>query len=66
MLPDAGGENVLRKIRAEGMPTRVTVCTGTLDPERLQELEELAPDALFLKPVSLAELYRACQVMDPV
>jgi DNA-binding response OmpR family regulator len=60
MLPDGDGETILRKIRADGLPTRVAVCTGTGDPERLRAVSELRPDALLHKPIDITDLCRAC------
>jgi len=62
MLPDAGGEVILRKIRDEHLPTRVAVCTGTHDPTRLRDVANLGPDALLRKPVELDDLCRICKV----
>jgi len=61
MLPDAGGEVILRKIRDDRLPTRVAVCTGTHDPARLKEVAELAPDALLRKPIELDDICRICK-----
>jgi DNA-binding response OmpR family regulator len=36
------------------------VCTGTFDPERLEALRRLNPDALLQKPIDDDELFRAC------
>ena len=55
MLPDDGGHVVLRKIRERRLPTRVAVCTGTSDRERLDAVASLQPDAFLMKPTSLAE-----------
>ena len=57
MLPDAGGEVLLRKIREDRMPTRVAVCTGTHDPVRLRAVASLGPDALLKKPIELSGRY---------
>src|SRR4051794_29526672 len=44
MLPDQGGDVVLRKIREDRLPTRVAVCTGTEDRDRLMSVATLGPD----------------------
>src|SRR5690242_7263415 len=51
MLPDGGGEEVLREVRRGDLPTKVAVCTGTNDPVRLALVKGMEPDALFPKPV---------------
>jgi DNA-binding response OmpR family regulator len=62
MLPDQGGEVVLRKIREDCLPTRVAVCTGSNDHKRLRAVATLSPDALLTKPITMAELCLACGV----
>ena len=47
MLPDGDGEEVLRKVRDEGLPTRVVVSTGTDDPVRLALVKGMDADAMF-------------------
>src|SRR5690348_10438978 len=49
-LPDGGGEEVLRKVRREGLPSKVVVTTGTSDPVRLAMVKGMDVDALFHKP----------------
>ena len=61
MLPDGGGEAILRRIRDEKFKTRVAVCTGMIDPARLAEVEGLGPEALMRKPISLIEICRICE-----
>ena len=51
MLPDGNGAAVLRYIRANNLPIRVAVATGTHDPAMLSEVEALGPDALYRKPI---------------
>ena len=62
MLPDEGGEVVLRKIREGRLPTRVAVCTGSNDRRLLEAVVTLGPDALLVKPVAMAEICLACGV----
>ncbi len=50
MLPDGDGEEVLRKVRDEGLPTRGVVSTGTDDPVRLTPVKGMDADAMFRKP----------------
>ena len=47
MLPDGDGEEVLRKVRDEGLPTRVIISAGSDDPVRLALVEGMDADALF-------------------
>src|SRR5947209_5920293 len=48
MLPDQGGEVILRKIREDRLPTRVAVCTGIDDQDRLESVAILGPDAVLM------------------
>jgi CheY-like chemotaxis protein len=61
MLPDGDGEVILRKVRTEGLPTRVVVNTATCDPARLREVSYGRPDAVLEKPYDLEGLCRACE-----
>jgi len=61
-LPDGGGEAVLRRVRADDVPTRlVVVLTGTDDPRRLAVVRDLAPDILLFKPLDADVLIRLCE-----
>ena len=62
MLPDGGGEAVLRRVRDEKLKTRVAVCTGMEDPARLARVVGMEPEALLRKPISLADVYRVCEM----
>ena len=62
MLPDGGGEAVLRRVRDQKLKTRVAVCTGMEDPARMARISGLAPEALLRKPISLAEVCRICEM----
>lgn len=55
-LPDGSGLSLLRRIRADGLPARVAILTGTTDSEMLSEVILLRPDALFIKPPDYAEV----------
>src|SRR6476469_6684345 len=57
-LPDGGGEDVLRKVREEQMPSKVAVCTGMEDAVRLAMVKGMDPDALFRKPIDFDEVCR--------
>jgi ActR/RegA family two-component response regulator len=57
-LPDGGGEEVLRKVRDGGLKTRVAVTTGVNDPRQRGLVDGLCPEALFEKPVNVADLWR--------
>src|SRR3954470_3877452 len=62
MLPDGGGEAVLRKVRKDDLPTRVVaVTTGVSDPGRLAGVKELNPDVLLSKPIDPSVLVRVCE-----
>lgn len=54
-LPDGGGEAILSRVRESGMKTRVAVTTGSDDTSRLAAL---APEALFLKPVDVVDVWK--------
>jgi len=59
MLPDGDGLAVLRRVRAENLPTRVAVTTGVHDDDRLEAVRRLRPDGLIRKPVDLDLLLAA-------
>ncbi len=59
MLPDGDGVDLLRKIRADRLATRVAVMTGVEDRDRLDAVRLLRPEALVRKPVDLDEVLRA-------
>lgn len=59
MLPDGDGTHLMRKIRAEGIATRVAVTTGSSDAARLREVIDLRPELLLTKPILPAELFDA-------
>src|SRR3954471_9750242 len=52
-LPDGDGRDVLEGVRRAGIPTRVVVTTGWDQP---QGLDDLRPDAVLVKPFSVARL----------
>ena len=56
-LPDGLGTTILRKIRTEQLQIQVAVLTGTSQPQIDRELEQLAPDALFRKPIQPDRLF---------
>ena len=49
-LPDGTGTQVLRRIRAAGLPVRVALVTGTADDDLTREADALGVDAVFVKP----------------
>ena len=61
MLPDGDGEEILREVRDQALPSKVAVCTGNLDPVRLAFVRGMDPDALFQKPIDFHEV---CRVVD--
>jgi CheY-like chemotaxis protein len=52
-LPDGDGRDVLERVRRTGLPIRVVVTTGCYEP---QGLDDLRPDAVLVKPFSVAGL----------
>jgi two-component system, OmpR family, response regulator len=58
MLPDGDGTVILAKIRAERLPIRVAVTTGSNDSSRLKTVLNLNPDVFLTKPVDLKELLK--------
>ena len=55
-LTDGNGMELLQRIRAENLPVRVAVTTGSSDAPVLQRVSELKPDAVFIKPVDFSKL----------
>ena len=49
-LPDGVGTTILRRIRAEHLPIKVAVVSGSGDAELMAEARSLRPDAMFQKP----------------
>lgn len=60
-LPDGNGEEVLRRVRRDGLKTRVAVCTGNQDQETLNSVRSLNPNGLLVKPIDLGELEKVCE-----
>ena len=56
MLPDGNGIDLLRHVRAAGLPVRVAVTTGVFDWHLLDDVRKLSPDRLYQKPVDAAQL----------
>ena len=54
MLPDGNGMELLREVRAKKLPIRVAVVSGATEP-MLAEASQLGPDALFGKPIEIAD-----------
>jgi len=59
-MPDGDGEAILRRVRAEGLPVRVIVNTGMDDPDRLDRVAALGPEALLRKPLDSKSLSVIC------
>ena len=55
ILPDGSGIDILRRIRQNGLNTRVALLTGA-DKPMIDDAESLRPDAVFAKPVDLRQL----------
>jgi CheY-like chemotaxis protein len=62
MLPDGDGVDLLEQVRAEGLPIRIAVTTGSADVRRLQAVADLRPDVLLAKPIHLPDLLRALDI----
>ena len=60
MLPDGDGADLLRWVRANGLPTRIVVATGVADEARIEEVVGLGPDSLLHKPIDINTLFRVC------
>ena len=58
MLPDGDGASLLRRVRDERLPVRVSVTTGMDDPEHLRQVQRLEPEFLLKKPIDLDQLLR--------
>ncbi len=52
------GEDVLRTIRDQQLPIRVSIVTGSADPEDLKSLKNLRPDNVMFKPISFTDLMK--------
>ena len=59
-LPDGRGESVLKTLRATCPKTRVAVCSGMTDPDRLSLVHSYAPEMLLWKPIDVAPIFRLC------
>lgn len=56
-LPDGAGTQVLRRVCAEGLPTRVALVTGAIDTALFDEARALGVDAVFVKPPDWDKLF---------
>jgi DNA-binding response OmpR family regulator len=55
-LPDGHGTAILRHVRANHLPVKVAVLSGTTDDGLLAEVADLHPEAVFRKPPDWAAL----------
>jgi DNA-binding response OmpR family regulator len=55
MLPDGCGTDILRQVRACGLPCQVCIITGA-GPEMLAEAVRAGADLAFTKPVDVEDL----------
>ena len=55
-LTDGNGLDLLRRIRADRIPVKVAVMTGSASEALLAEVKTLRPDALFIKPIDFGEV----------
>jgi CheY-like chemotaxis protein len=58
MLPDGNGIDLIQKLRDENLPIKVAVMTAVSDPDLLRKVRDLAPEALFQKPVNFVQVIR--------
>ena len=58
MLPHGNGVWLLSQIRAERLPIRVAVTTGTSDPDLLDAACDLQPEVMLQMPIDLRDLLR--------
>src|SRR5689334_20824451 len=58
MLPDGNGIDIMRKIRDENLPIKVAVMTAVADPDLLEKVRDLTPEAIFQKPVNFVQVIR--------
>jgi CheY-like chemotaxis protein len=61
-LPDGDGEEILKRVRGDGLDIRVAVCTGTHDRAKLESVLSMNPNGLLVKPIDLAELEKVCGI----
>ena len=55
-LPDGDGAALLRHVRERALPIHVAVVTGSADDSQLTQAVLFKPDALFTKPVDVADV----------
>jgi CheY-like chemotaxis protein len=55
-LTDGNGIELLRRIRAQNLPIRVAITTGSSQSDLLAEVTALRPDAVFIKPIDFGKL----------
>lgn len=65
-LPDGHGDEVLRRVRADGMKTRVVVASAHLTSASVDRLMPLRPDLLMPKPIDYRTLVRRCDGSAPL
>ncbi len=56
MLPDGNGKDLLKHAREQNLPCKLAVMTGISDKQVLDDVRQLKPDALFLKPLDVPRL----------
>jgi DNA-binding response OmpR family regulator len=56
MLPDGNGKELLQHVRERNLPIKVVVLTASADRPLLDEVRQLAPEALFNKPLNVPRL----------
>jgi CheY-like chemotaxis protein len=55
MLPDRSGVEVLQYVRQQKLSAKVAVISGANEPSLLAQVTALKPDAIFGKPLDLAD-----------
>ena len=62
MLPDRRGEDILRRVKRENLPSRVVVMTAMpSDCPRVEDVRNMRPAALIFKPMTMDQLIAACE-----
>src|ERR1700722_6121868 len=55
VLPDGNGVEILQQVRREGLATQVAVISAADNPEMLNAVMALKPDAIFGKPLDIED-----------
>jgi DNA-binding response OmpR family regulator len=61
MLPDGEGTELLSRVRAKGLATKVVVATASADDRLLSRVRAQQPEGLLRKPTDIRELLAVMQ-----